>query len=69
LIRKAIAGKTADNFGAILQVVNTSGGLSYSCQQAVKEVELAKHALVGMPDGDYKRVLLDLAEFSISRVS
>jgi len=69
LIRKAIAGKTADNFGAILQVVNTSGGLSYSRQQAAKEVELAKHALVGMPDSEYKHVLLDLAEFSISRVS
>jgi len=69
LIRKAIVGKTADDFGTILQVVNTSGGLSYSRQQAAKEVELAKHALVGMPDGEYKHVLLDLAEFSISRVS
>ena len=69
LIRKAIAGKTADDFGTILQVVNTSGGLSYSRQQAAKEVELAKHALVGMPDGECKHVLLDLAEFSISRVS
>jgi octaprenyl-diphosphate synthase len=69
LIRKAIAGKTADDFGTILQVVNTSGGLSYSRQQAAKEVELAKHALVGMPDGEYKHVLLDLADFSISRVS
>ena len=69
LIRKAIVGRTADDFGTILQVVNTSGGLSYSRQQAAKEVELAKHALVGMPDGEYKHVLLDLAEFSISRVS
>lgn len=69
LIRKAIAGKAVDDFRTILQVVNTSGGLSYSRQQAAKEVELAKHALAGMPDGDYKRVLLDLAEFSISRVS
>ena len=69
LIRKAIVGKTVDDFRTILQVVNTSGGLSYSRQQAAKEVELAKHALAGMPDGDYKRVLLDLAEFSISRVS
>ena len=69
LIRKAIAGKTADNFGAILHVVNNSGGLSYSRQQAAKEVELAKHALAGIPDGVYKNVLLDLADFSISRVS
>ena len=69
LIRKASAGKAVDDFRTILQVVNTSGGLSYSRQQAAKEVELAKHALTGMPDGDYKRVLLDLAEFSISRVS
>lgn len=69
LIRKAIAGKTAEDFGVILQVVNTSGGLSYSRQQAAEEVELAKHALIEMPDGFYKNVLLDLADFSISRVS
>ncbi|MDC0173398.1 polyprenyl synthetase family protein [Gammaproteobacteria bacterium] len=69
LIRKAIAGKTAEDFGVILQVVNTSGGLSYSRQQAAEEVELAKHAIIEMPDGFYKNVLLDLADFSISRVS
>ncbi len=69
LIRKAITNKTADNFGAILAVVNSSGGLSYSRQQAANEVELAKHALIGLPDGEYKNVLLDLAEFSISRVN
>ncbi len=69
LIRKAITDKTADDFGAILAVVNTSGGLSYSRQQGAKEVELAKLALVGLPEGEYKNVLLDLAEFSISRVN
>ena len=69
LIRKTITDKTADNFGVIIGVVNASGGLSYSRQQAAKEVDLAKHALAGLPEGEYKRVLLDLAEFSISRVN
>jgi len=69
LIRKAIADKTADNFGAILMVVNASGGLSYSRQQAAKEVQFAKQALIELPDGIYKNALLDLAEFSISRVN
>jgi len=69
LIRKAIADKTADNFSAILMVVNASGGLSYSRQQAAKEVQFAKQALIELPDGIYKNTLLDLAEFSISRVN
>ncbi|RZO22788.1 MAG: octaprenyl diphosphate synthase [SAR92 clade bacterium] len=69
LIRKAIADKSADEFSAILEVVNTSGGLSYSRDQAAKEVEYAKNTLKEMPDSQYKNELLNLADFSISRVS
>ena len=69
LIRRAITEKTADDFGSILQIVKNHGGLSYSFQQAVNEVELAKQALLDMPASDYKNVLLELADFSISRVS
>ena len=69
LIRRAITEKTADNFGSILQIVKNHGGLSYSFQQAVNEVELAKQALLDMPASDYKNVLLELADFSISRAS
>lgn len=69
LIRNAIGEKSADNFGAILEIVKSHGGLSYSRQQATREVELAKYALTDMPASEYKSVLLDLADFSISRVS
>ena len=69
LIRRAIADKTAGDFGAILEIVKNHGGLSYSLKQAVKEVELAKRSLESMPASEYKNVLLELADFSISRVS
>lgn len=69
LIRKAIADKSADEFSAILEVVNTSGGLSYSRDQAAKEVECAKNALEDMSESQFKNELLNLADFSISRVS
>jgi octaprenyl-diphosphate synthase len=69
LIRKAIADKSADEFSAILEVVNTSGGLSYSRDQAAKEVECAKNALDDMSESQFKNELLNLADFSISRVS
>ena len=69
LIRKAIADKSADEFAAILEVVNTSGGLSYSRDQAAKEVECAKNALEDMSESQFKNELLNLADFSISRVS
>ena len=69
MIRKAISDKSAGEFSAILEVVNTSGGLSYSRDRAAKEVESAKNALKEMPDSQYKNELLNLADFSISRVS
>ena len=69
LIRKAIADKSADEFSAILEVVNTSGGLSYSRDQAAKEVECAKNALDDMSESQFKNELLNIADFSISRVS
>jgi geranylgeranyl pyrophosphate synthase len=43
--------------------------LSYSRDRAAKEVERAKNALKEMPDSQYKNELLNLADFSISRVS
>lgn len=69
MICKAVTNQTSKDFNAILDIVSASGGLSYSYAQAKKEVELAKKALVNLPETKYKQVMLDLADFSISRVS
>lgn len=69
IICKAVTKQTPEDFNTILDIVSASGGLSYSYTQAKREVELAKKALVHLPESKYKHVMLDLADFSIARVS
>jgi octaprenyl-diphosphate synthase len=69
IICKAVTKQTPEDFNTILDIVSASGGLSYSYTQAQREVELAKKALVHLPESKYKQVMLDLADFSIARVS
>jgi octaprenyl-diphosphate synthase len=69
IICKAVTKQTPEDFNTILDIVSASGGLSYSYTQAKREVELAKKALVHLPESKYKQVMLDLADFSIARVS
>ena len=67
LIRNSIADKSAENFDQILQIVSASGGLDYSLNKAREHAELAKKALQPLSDSGYKQVLLQLADFAISR--
>lgn len=68
LIRRAISNKSGDNFSDILDVIRTTGGLEYSLKQAEEEANLAKTALVNLPASQYKKVMLELADFSVSRL-
>ena len=67
LICDSIATKSAANFDQILGIVSESGGLTYSLDKAKEHSELAKKALQPLSDSDYKQVLLQLADFAISR--
>jgi octaprenyl-diphosphate synthase len=69
VICQAIEMKSADNFSDILAAVKSCGSLDYSIEQAKLQVELAKQALAGLPDSQFKTVMADLADFSVSRLS
>lgn len=69
LICQAIETKSADNFSQILSAVQDCGSLDYALEQARHQSELAKSALKGLPDSQYKTVMADLADFAVSRLS
>jgi octaprenyl-diphosphate synthase len=69
LICQAIESKSADNFAEILSAVQSCGSLDYSIEQAKIQAELAKQALVSLPESQFKSVMKDLADFSVSRLS
>ena len=69
LIKEAVSMKNSTNFDSILKIVNCTGGLDYSLECARNEVELAKCALDSIPDNSYKQTMLNLADFSLSRIS
>ena len=69
VICQAIENKSGENFAAILSAVKSCGSLEYSIEQAKLQAELAKKALSGLPDSQFKTVMADLADFSVSRLS
>jgi len=69
MICQAIESKSAEKFSDILSAVKSSGSLDYSIGQAKLQAELAKKALAGLPDSQFKTVMADLADFSVSRLS
>ena len=67
LVRKAIEDGDISLFDEVLQVVQQTGALEYSRQQAQREADSACAALAGLPASAYKNALLELAEFAATR--
>ena len=69
LICGAIENKSTETFSAVLEAVKTSGGIAYSLKRAQMEADLAKQALQGLPNSQFKTVMSELADFSVTRPS
>lgn len=69
LVRRAIENRSAESFSDILDVVRSLGGLQYSMKKAEEHVDRAKRALLPLPEGPFKQVMIELAEFSVTRQS
>jgi octaprenyl-diphosphate synthase len=69
LICSAVENKTAQDFPAILEAVQSCGGIAYSMERAQLEADLAKQALQDLPDSQFKSVMSELANFSVARSS
>jgi len=48
-------------------VVQQTGALEYTRQQAQREADAARAALAALPDTQYKKSLMELAEFAATR--
>jgi len=67
LVRKAIEDGDIGLFDQVLQVVQQTGALEYTRQQAQREANTACAELAALPDTQYKKSLLELAEFAATR--
>ena len=67
IIRDAIRNKSSENFDQILKIVSETGGVDYSLNRAREHSNHALKATQGLPEGEYKKVLTELATFAVSR--
>jgi len=69
LVRRAIVDGGREDFGAVLGAIRACGALDYAREAARREAEAAALAIEPLPASDFKRSLLELASFSVTRSS
>jgi len=67
LIRNAILAGDSSGFQKILSIVQDTGALEHTRQQAMLEAEAAIEAISSLPDSQYKTALLELPAFAVDR--
>ncbi len=67
IIRSAIEHGGLESIAAVTQIIEATGGLKYTADQARHQTDLAIKALTALPDSNYKQSLHDLAEFAVKR--
>jgi len=67
VIRSAIEQGDISRFDEVLLIVQQTGALDYTREQAQREADLAGAALANIPDTLYKQSLLDLAKIAATR--
>jgi octaprenyl-diphosphate synthase len=69
VIRSAIEQGDISRFAEVLQIVQQTGALDYTRQQAQREADLARQELALFPETSFKNSLLKLAGLAASRQS
>ncbi len=69
LIRHAILDGGRDQMGDILEIIQSTGALDYTARRARAAADAAICSLDNLPDNEYRRALMALAEFAIQRRS
>ena len=67
LVRAAIESGGLSAFDDIIAAVKDTNALQAAIQVAEEETQRAKAALAFIPDGQYRRALLQLADFAVAR--
>jgi len=69
LIRHAILDGGRDQMGDILEIIQSTAALDYTAHRARAAADAAIASLDNVPDNEYRRALMALAEFAIQRRS
>jgi octaprenyl-diphosphate synthase len=69
VVRHAIREGGGAEFPAVLQAIRASGSLDYALAAARREADAAVAALAPLPESEFKRSLIELASFSVTRKS
>ncbi|HZO01948.1 MAG TPA: polyprenyl synthetase family protein [Burkholderiales bacterium] len=69
VVRKAIEQGGRGDFAAVLEAIRACGALDYARSAAQREAEAAARAIATLPESEYKRSLLELASFAVTRSS
>lgn len=67
MIRSAIKTGGLDNLAAVVRAVKETQASAYVLELAKQEAENARLAIAHFPEGDYKRAMVQLSEFAVSR--
>ena len=67
LIRDAIESGRIERFDEINRIINDTGSLQYTLDQAHTEVTAAKNAIASLPSSDYRQALMFLADYAVER--
>jgi octaprenyl-diphosphate synthase len=69
VVRRAIAQGGREDFAGVLEAIRACGALDYARAAAEREAEVAKRAVGALPESEYRRSLLELASFAVTRSS
>lgn len=69
LLQTAIKSGSLENLDNIQTLIQNSGGIEYTQQCAVREIEQAKQQLKGLTDSDYQQALHALCDYAVDRCS
>jgi octaprenyl-diphosphate synthase len=69
LVRRAIAEGGRADFARVLEAIRACGALDYARAAAQREADAAGRAIEKLPDSEFKRSLLELASFAVTRSS
>ena len=69
LVRDAIRDGGRADFGQVLEAIRACGALDYAREAASREALSARRAIEGLPESEFRRCLLELASFSVTRTS
>ncbi len=67
LIRGAIKHGGLDNIDEITGIINDTGALQYTFDQAQAEADKAKSAIEFLPQSEYRQALMFLADYAVAR--